>query len=94
MPKMADIHRLKKSLRPLVKTSKDSLMIQQMITDLAKADEEMMSWMADFGPAYEKTTDDLKMSFLTEEKTKIQHVSDVMLSSIDKAQKYLKNLYK
>ena len=81
MPKMSDIHDLKKELKAFAESpSKDQVM--SAIGDLDKADEAMMEWMANF-----KTPEDKAQleSYLNNQKTEINQVAAQMYSAIEQA---------
>lgn len=95
MPKMGEIHKLKKQLKKL---STESTVgengkveeIKNTIRDLERADDGMMDWMANFkSPSKlrsEKSHEEI-MAYLKNEKEKIEQVKNDMLQSIDQAKK-------
>lgn len=90
MPKMKDIHQMKKRLREVAKEYPDETIsedIQQLIAKLEKADEAMMDWMA----AYKKPSKDDKgaVPYLTDQKEKITLVKKQMLEAIEEAKNRL-----
>lgn len=93
MPKMSDIHKLKKSLRSTLKNEQltDSLKtsVILLIKDLDTADDGMMDWMAEFKPPSDTAPNEEIMQYLTAEKGKISSVSDDMLRSIKNATDFL-----
>lgn len=99
MPKMGDIHKLKKNLK---KIAGDEQMqagdpIFDMLAQLENADEGMMSWMAEFKQPSKlrgsKTHEEI-MAYLAEEKLKIEKVRDEMLSSIAEGTELLESFSK
>ena len=81
MPKMSDIHDLKKELKAFAESpAKDQVM--SAIGDLDKADEAMMEWMANF-----KTPEDKAQleTYLNNQKTQINQVAAQMYSAIEQA---------
>jgi DNA-binding HxlR family transcriptional regulator len=94
MPKMRDIHQLKKELRSLISERKlsDSLEILETITLLNRADDAMMDWMDEYKKPEEGDDIEKSMAYLEEEKIKITEVSDLMVLSIEKAGALIKRL--
>jgi hypothetical protein len=88
MPEMTTIHNLKKALKAAQDDSNTKIVLDH-IKLLNDADEAMMTWMADF-----KTPEDTTAAkaYLTEEKVKIQAVSDLMAKSILSSNKLLDSL--
>jgi hypothetical protein len=88
MPKVSDMSKLGRKLKKQ-QTGLDSSSLvinQKAIADLEHAEEAMFDWMNKFesskkGPEHK--------AYLEEEKVKISKVSDMMLESIDQAQKVL-----
>lgn len=63
----------------------------QLSTQLKKADDGMMDWMHQYkGDSLKKLAPEEAIKALTNEKIKIEQVSDDMLKSIENAQKLLK----
>lgn len=89
MPKMSDIHRLKKELRTKMKNDSlapDHTAILDALKDLDMADDGMMDWMAELKvPEAEPA----KTTYLNEQMVAIKKVRDDMLSSIENAKKEL-----
>lgn len=84
MPKMSDIHTLKKKIKKSKSSTTDEAM--DLLKQLKDADEGMMSWMHQFKlPSDDKAT----TSYLKNELTKVQKVADDINNSIAKAKKYL-----
>lgn len=87
MPKMKDIHRLKKEIRASFDNPEDESyeVGLELLQTLTAADESMMAWMADFkvpedgNPASQK-------AYLDEQKIKITKVRDAMLTAIQTSQ--------
>lgn len=94
MPRMSEIHKLKKSIRNEWKdSSKESYAeAMQLIKALEDADESMMNWMSEFKVPKE-ASDEATTAYLNEQKVKITAVSDEMNTSIAKAELFL-NQYK
>ena len=88
MPKMTEIHTLRKKLRLLENAQVDSTIIFA-ITNLSEADDAMMEWMS----AYKKPKDNSKtaLAYLSNEKMLITEVKVKMLESIQDAHKILRN---
>ncbi len=81
MPKMSDIHDLKKELKVYTESeARDQVMAA--MGDLDKADEAMMEWMADFKMPEDKTQLE---TYLNDQKTKINQVAAQMYSAIQQA---------
>lgn len=97
MPKMGEIHKLKKQLKKelnkhLEDVSDTRGLILDHITALEDADEGMMTWMADYKkPRQLKESQDPMTYYLGQEKL-INKVKDDMLSSINNAQELLNKL--
>ncbi|AYQ33181.1 hypothetical protein [Runella sp. SP2] len=63
----------------------------QLSGQLKKADDGMMDWMHQYkGDSLKKLAPEEAIKALTQEKIKIEQVSDDMLKSMEDAQKYLK----
>lgn len=100
MPRMGEIHKLKKQLKKLSSKSiegtdnSDLEEIRNAIKDLEKADDGMMEWMASFkSPSKlrgEKSHDEI-MNYLKDEKIKIEQVKVDMTKSIEQATKLVEN---
>ena len=93
MPEMSTIHRLRKQLKAidtsLVKTPSYPNILTYL-NDLEKADEGMMSWMAEFSNPIADTDEVTALNYLKNEKDRITKVRDQMLESIAAAKKALK----
>ncbi len=85
MPKMRDIYSLKKSLKRLVEEGDEQAAYHMDLLD--KADDAMMDWMRDYRKPLE--TRENKIEYLQGEKSKIQEVRDLMLSSIKAASDFI-----
>ena len=83
MPKMKNIHALKKKL----KAKEGDTTAQALILKLDQADEAMMEWMA----AYHKpsVSDTSAMSYLADQLDKIKDVKLLMESEIENAKAYI-----
>lgn len=105
MPKMSELVALESTLRTHIAQT-DSLLslrpgdttLQQTLEhsrflsyQLRKADAGMMHWMRHYrGDSLKKLPPSLAIRALTEEKIKIEQVSDDMLKSIEETQNFLK----
>ena len=90
MPKMSDIHKLRKQIRKAypdksVAGYEASLVV---LTKLEEADEGMMEWMANFKVPEETDATEQK-AYLMQEKVAIQKVSDDMYAAMAAAKKLL-----
>ena len=95
MPKMRDIHSNKKLLQSQLDTiQNDSLRttILNQLSQLKKADDAMMDWMADF--SVDNMDQNQKQTYLLAQKDSITKVRDLMLSSIADSEKLLSELSK
>ena len=92
MPEMSTIHRLRKQLKgidtSLVKTPSYPTILTHL-NALEKADEGMMSWMAEFSNPTTDTDEVTALAYLKNEKERIIKVRDQMLESIASAKKIL-----
>lgn len=90
MPKMSEIHRLKKKLRTKMKTDStaDHSTVLAALKQLDDADDGMMDWMAELKVP---ENDPEKTTYLNEQMVAIKKVRDDMLSSIENAQKELQD---
>lgn len=92
MPRMSDIHRLKKRLSK-VDTAQLTDMSPNILLDhslkLEKADNAMMDWMANFKKPKKDMPEDIAIAYLYEEKKAITAVRDLMLESIKEAEALL-----
>ena len=102
MPKMSDINRVKRALKEHASgltspkcefQEEDRGKIKGMVAKLEEADESMMQWMRDFKKP-ENVSHEKMMAFLEAEKVKISDVSDLMLTSLEKGDKLIKDLKK
>jgi hypothetical protein len=100
MPKMADINRISRSLKPFLEEGKlaDKTLLEKVnlaIKKLNTADEAMMDWMGEISTLEElngeKNHEEI-MAYLKEETTKIAQVKEDMLSSISFGQEVLDKL--
>lgn len=92
MPEMGTIHRLKKQLKTIDTTlvkSPTYPIILDHLASLEKADEAMMSWMAEFSNPTEDTNEIEALDYLEKEKIRISEVRDQMQESIDSAKRIL-----
>lgn len=85
MPKMRDIYKLKKRLKK--SPQKDLEVVQNSISQLEKADDAMMDWMADYKKP--KGDDPNALNYLASEMNKIEIVKSTMLIAISNAENIL-----
>lgn len=91
MPKMGDIMKYKKQLRQkaeLLSAEADSAQvaaINKAISGLDKAHDEMMGWMHEFDPNFDKGTQEEIMKYLNNQKEKIEKVGSVTNEAIQNA---------
>ncbi len=85
MPKMSDISKAKKELGKFA-MSADSVEVMEAIKQLDAADEAMMVWMDEFDAQYQTSLPKEKhISYLEDEKVRVNNVKSMMLTSIEKA---------
>lgn len=86
MPKMTDIHQIKKEIKKQYNdsTSENYAASVEMLGALTAADEGMMSWMADFKIPEQASPEDQK-EYLQQQKIAITQVRNDMLSAIEEA---------
>jgi len=93
MPEMGTIHKLKKKLKKRLEnefiSEEEKSAALKAITDLEKADDGMMDWMAAF-KLPEATNDSVQINYLTKEKVVITQVEKDMWNSINAAKSILK----
>lgn len=96
MPKMGDMHELKKALKKRSDaTSEDSTQLKEALLEaqlsLSKADDDMMQWMHNYteGKNLARPFED-KIKFLKAQKDSIQIVNNQIYTSIAVASKYVK----
>ena len=82
MPKMRDIYQLRRQL----KKEEENQELKDLITNLERADDAMMDWMAQYD--IPKITEDYEV-YLSKQKVLIEVVRNDMLSSIKNAHSYL-----
>ncbi len=88
MPEMGTIHRLKKQLKAIDTTlvkSPSYATILDHLSELEKADEGMMGWMAEFSNPTPDTEEEKALEYLENEKIRISEVRDQMRKSITSA---------
>ncbi len=105
MPKMGELVALESTLRQhisqtdsLLKIKPNDSTLQQALeqyrflaSQLQEADRSMMEWMHDYnGDSLKKLPPSQAIQALTQEKIKIEQVSDDMLKSIEDTQNFLK----
>lgn len=100
MPKMAEINRISRTLKPFLEEGalEDKRLMEEVnlaIKKLGTSDEAMMDWMGEISTLEElkgeKSHEEI-MAYLSEEATKIAKVKEDMLSSINFGQEVLDKL--
>ena len=86
MPEISTIQKLKRQIK---KIETDNPRKAYLLTALAKSDDGMMDWMADF-KLNKNATSTEQLDYLKSEHTRIQNVSDMMKKSIKEAQEFIK----
>ena len=81
MPKMGKIRNLEKQCRSAALTSPDSSELIRQAEILSNANEAMMIWMRDFNSNFQGS-DTEKREYLLAQKMKVNHVKDLMNSSL------------
>ena len=81
MPKMGKIRNLAKQCRSAALTSPDSSELIRQAEILSNANESMMIWMRDFNSNFQGS-DIEKREYLLAQKMKVNHVKDLMNSSL------------
>lgn len=91
MPKMSQIHKLKKELRNHLESAEESQKqeILDQITYLQKADDAMMDWMHDLNVPEDETA---KAAYLKGQMPLIKEVKNIMLDAIAKGQQLTNKL--
>lgn len=94
MPKMEEIHDLKKRIeKELEIVEGDSEMVLKTAhKELSEADKGMRDWMRNFRKPADDLSMEEKMNYLRQEKETISKVSEDMLSSIENANNALRSL--
>lgn len=88
MPRMDEIHKLKRELQETIKNSKDLAEekrkeLEQKIALLDSASRSMMNWMHEFRP--EELKGDSLRAYLEKEMERVTKVKELMLDAIKKA---------
>jgi hypothetical protein len=88
MPKMNDIHKLKKQLEEEIKNSPDLVeerkqQIESRIKQLNEANENMMQWMRQFNPEDYKADKEEYLNYLNEELKSVKKVKEDMLKALE-----------
>lgn len=91
MPKMADIHQSRKRLQIALEQGADSTQVFDLLRDLDEADEAMMVWMNEYQPLRENVEESIKISYFKNEKTKIEHVEELISNSISAVDSFTKS---
>lgn len=91
MPKMSDIHRLKKELRAEIDSTQQEELesIARQLVLLNDADESMMDWMHELQIPEERTA---KIEYLEGQVPLIENVRDKMLTAIETSEELLEDL--
>lgn len=89
MPKMTDIHQLKKGLQSKLSPEVDSNRLLNLILELEQADEAMMSWMDQYDAPDLTQPKEQNMLYLNQQKEKMIEVKNKMLTAITAAQSEL-----
>ena len=91
MPKMSDIHRLKKELRAEIDSTQQEELesITRQLVLLNDADESMMDWMHELKIPEERTA---KIEYLEGQVPLIENVRDKMLAAIETSEELLEDL--
>ncbi|TAK30420.1 MAG: hypothetical protein EPO28_18790 [Saprospiraceae bacterium] len=101
MPRMGEIHKLKKQLHDISRNGAVTIdsttrqKITRVLVQLDEADEGMMAWMEAFtqpGTLRQEKSHDEIMAYLKQEKEKANKVKQNIFSSIDAATGLLKEL--
>lgn len=94
MPKMVEITRLQEQLTSTIPDSVRTQAQNATISDLEKAHDAMMSWMREFGQAFDfeeitqgKSLTEAKKDSLNKYEESVMALRDQMLSAIEKGQK-------
>lgn len=88
MPKMNDIHKLKKQLEEEIKNSPDLVeerkqQIESRIKQLDEASESMMQWMRQFNPEDYKADKEEYLKYLNKELENVKKVKEDMLHALE-----------
>ena len=91
MPKMSDIHRLKKELRAEIDSTQQEELesITRQLVLLNDADESMMDWMHELKIPEERIA---KIEYLEGQVPLIENVRDKMLAAIETSEELLEDL--
>ena len=90
MPKMGKIRDLEKQCRSIALTSPDSSELIRQAEFLSNANEAMMIWMREFNSNLQGS-DSEKREYLLAQKMKIDHVEDLMNSSLLRGEKLVRS---
>ena len=88
MPKMNDLHKLKKQLTEEIENSPDLVeerrqQIESRIKQLDEASESMMQWMRNFNPEEYKENNEEYIDYLNQEFDKVSKVKVDMLKALE-----------
>ena len=88
MPKMNDLHKLKKQLEEEIKNSPDLVaerkeQIENQLKQVNEASEGMMQWMRQFNPEDFKADKEEYLKYLNEELEKVSKVKEDMLKALE-----------
>ena len=96
MPKMSEIGKLVAQLKPMADSSETGLPYLKAMRDLQDAHAAMMDWMKGFGDRFDyeevmegKPLSPEKIALLKDEEVKVKAMRDLVLQSIDSAEKIL-----
>lgn len=96
MPKMSEIGKLVAQLKPMADSSETGLPYLKAMRDLQDAHAAMMDWMKGFGDRFDyeevmegKPLSPEKIALLKDEEVKVKAMRDLVLQSINSAEKIL-----
>ena len=96
MPKMSEIGKLVAQLKPMADSSETGLPYLKAMRDLQDAHAAMMDWMKGFGDRFDyeevmegKPLSPEKIAILKDEEVKVKAMRDLVLQSINSAEKIL-----
>lgn len=95
MPEVVTLNQIKRSLRKSKEGMQDSIMIKKVnvtISNIENANEGMMVWMRKLEIPKEVDPDEEVVSYLKDQKVKIQKVSDEMFAALKEGNDLLKTL--
>ena len=88
MPKMNDLHKLKKQLEEEIKNSPDlveerKMQLENQLKEVNEASEAMMQWMRQFSPDELKTDKEAYVKYLNEQLEEVTKVKEDMLKALE-----------